>query len=392
MNETIRDFGRIARPIWTLPEGDTFLNHGSFGACPIDVQEAQAHIRSEYSRQPEEFFRLRVMPDNEMADVRAAGHAVAAFVGAAGENIALVENATTGIQAVLESVALKAGDQILITDHQYRAVRLAVEQRCRETGASPLTVPIPVPTSAADVLERIAAAANPRIKLAIIDHITSSTAIVFPIRQIVAELGKHGIPVLVDGAHAIGQVPLSLDALGADWYVSNLHKWAYAPPGSAFLHARGDRVGETRCLITSLFADLGFPRAFDYVGTRDYGNWLTIPAALAFHRRIDPDAITAHNAKVLKAASAQLLALGALPVCEMENCAAMRSFWLPQRRKDAHDAVNLRNDLWRDERIQVGSSILNDQLMVRISAQAYVDVEDVIRLGAALSRRGWPGR
>ncbi len=392
-SESIRDFGRPARTLWTLPAPGVFLNHGSFGACPIVVQEEQERIRRDYSQQPEEFFRRRVMPDNAQSSLRQVAQELAAFVGTSGDNVALVENATTGIQTVLESLAFESGDQILITDHQYRAVRLAVEARCRETGAEPLTVRIPIPASDADVIDRITGAANSKVKLAIVDHVTSSTALVFPIREIVAELQRRAIPVLVDGAHAVGQVPLALNALGAEWYVSNAHKWLYSPPGTAFLHARSDRIPETRCLITSHFADLGFPRGFDYVGTRDYGNWLTIPAALAFMRRLDAQALQHHNAALIRLASEQLMALGAQPVSDIGMCANMRSFVLPQRRPiGAHDAVEFRDSLWNDEHIQIAASILFERLLVRISAQAYVDEDDIGRLAAVLARRGWPGR
>ena len=220
----ITEFGRSARSLWSLDATGAFLNHGSFGACPIAVQDELDRIRREYSENPEEFFRRRVMPDSSDSDIRKAADALGAFVGAAGENIALVENATSGIQSVLQSVPLQAGDEILITDHQYRAVRLAVELRCRETGAAPRVVTVPVPAHDADVMDRISTAASSRVKLAIIDHITSATALVFPMREIVAELHGHGIPVLVDGAHGVGQIGLDMESLGADWYVTNAHK------------------------------------------------------------------------------------------------------------------------------------------------------------------------
>src|SRR5579863_6694146 len=134
--ELIRDFGRPARGLWSLPAPGIFLNHGSFGACPIVVQHEQERLRQEYSAQPEEFFRRRVMPDNPQSSLRRVAAELGDFVGASECNIALVENATSGIQTILESVKFGPGDQILITDHQYRAVRLAVEARCRETGAT----------------------------------------------------------------------------------------------------------------------------------------------------------------------------------------------------------------------------------------------------------------
>ncbi|MBK6674070.1 MAG: aminotransferase class V-fold PLP-dependent enzyme [Proteobacteria bacterium] len=168
----------------------------------------------------------RMHPDREQREPRAVARELAAFAGTTSDHIALVENATTGVQAVLNSLPFGPGDHILITDHQYNAVRLGVEARCRETGATPVVVRIPLPTTSDDIVERILAAADARVRLVILDHITSPSALVLPVERLIPELRRRGIPVLIDGAHAIGQLPLQLDALGADWYVSNMHKWA----------------------------------------------------------------------------------------------------------------------------------------------------------------------
>lgn len=393
LHGSINEFGRSARRLWSLDGAGVFLNHGSFGACAIAVQDELDSIRREYSENPEEFFRRRVMPDSSDSEIRKAADELGAFVGAAGENIALVENATSGIQSVLQSVPLHAGDEILITDHQYRAVRLAVELRCRETGAIPRVVTVPIPAHHAEVIDRISSAASSRVKLAIIDHITSATALLFPMRAIVAELHGHGIPVLVDGAHGVGQIGLDMEALGADWYVSNAHKWLFAPPGTAFLYASRQRASFTRCIVTSHFVDLGFPRAFDYVGTRDYCNWLAVPAAIAFWRQLDGERLRTHNAKLIQAASEQLGGLGARPICEIGMCANMRAFVLPQRRPaEASDASKFRDALWDEERIQVAAGVFADRLLIRISAQAYVDGDDIAKLCTTLARHGWPGR
>lgn len=263
-------FGSAIRPRWSLMDGAAFLNHGSFGACPRAVQAEAERIRAEMERHPDKFFDERIIPTRDRTELRDAAEAVGAFVGASGDSIALVENATSGTQAVLQSVAFEPGDRILVTDHQYNAVRLAVEARCKETGAEPLVVSIPLRTGPALVRERIRAAAGRRVRLAILDHITSPTAYVFPIRDIIADLHELAIPVHVDGAHAVGQIPLDLTDLQADWYVSNAHKWLYAPKGSAFLYAAPNVAPITRPVVTSHYIELGFPRSFDYVGTRDY--------------------------------------------------------------------------------------------------------------------------
>ena len=357
------------------------------------MQEAQDRIRREMERQPDEFIFANIVPKDVPTPLRSVAGQIGEIVGVAGEAIALMENATVGVQAVLNSVALSAGDEILITDHQYNAVRLAVEARCRETGAVPRVASVPVPASAEAVREAIRAAAGPRVRLAIIDHITSATALVFPIQEIIADLQARGIRVLVDGAHAIGQIPLDLAALGADWYVTNLHKWLYAPKGSALLYADDSVRAITRPAIISHFIDMGFPRAFDYVGTRDYSGWIAIPAALRFFAELGPENLRRHNAKLIAVASHELTALGATPAGALEMCAAMRAFILPQSRQArAEDELDLKRALWEQARIQVNTAVLAGALMIRISAQAYVDESDLRALSAVLDRRGWPGR
>jgi isopenicillin-N epimerase len=387
------DLGRPARRLWALRGDGVFLNHGSYGACPLAVLDEQQRLRREMEDQPDLFFSRRIEAIAERSAVRRVAGELAMFVGAAEDDVALVENATTGIQTVLESIDLRAGDEVLITDHQYNAVRLAVEMRCRAAGAVPRVVRIPVPTTPGDVAARILDAAGPRVKLAIVDHITSPTALVFPVETLVPELRARGIEVLVDGAHALGQTPLDLHALGADWFVANAHKWLYAPKGSALLYASADAAPLTRPLVTSHFVEKGFPRAFDYIGTRDYTAWLSLPAALAFFRELGVDRVREHNSRLVKAADDLLLGVGARPVGPLEMSAAMRTFMLPQRRAaEPDDAAALRRGLWDDERIQVRTDALFGRLLLRVSAQAYVGEEDVARLAATLERAGWPGR
>ncbi len=387
------EFGRAARSLWSLRDDAIFLNHGSYGACPRAVQAEQDRIRREMEWQPDAFIHDNIVPKDTPTPLRAVAGQVDQFVGAAGEAIALIENATVGIQSVLDSFPLDPGDEILITDHQYNAVRLAVEGRCRETGAVPRTVSIPLPASAEEARERIRAGAGPRVRLAIIDHITSPTALVLPIAGIVADLHARGVRVLVDGAHAIGQLPLDLTALGADWYVTNLHKWLYAPKGSALLYASDAARAVTRPAITSHFVDMGFPKAFDYLGTRDYSAWLAIPAAIRFFEQLGREALWRYEARLVAIASKQLAALGATPAGPPEMSAAMRAFILPQRREAlAEDALDLKHALWEEASIQVNAAVLAGALLIRISAQAYVDAADLQALADHLDRRGWPGR
>ncbi len=205
-------FGRQLRPLWHLDLDGTFLNHGSFGACPKDVLAEQARWRLLMERQPDEFFRKLVSPRVMVNELRVAADKLGRFVGTEGERIAFVVNATEAVNTVLRSVAFKPGDEILVLDCVYNAVRLAVEQVCKATGAKLVKVDLPIPLTANDVVERIIDAAGARTRLAIIDHIASPTAVLFPVAEITRGLKAKGVRVMVDGAHALGQLALDLPA------------------------------------------------------------------------------------------------------------------------------------------------------------------------------------
>jgi isopenicillin-N epimerase len=393
MNDVPHDqpLGRAARALFTLRDDGNFLNHGSYGAVPRSVQQAQAQLRDELEQHPDAFMH-RIYPETGGA-VRAVAAQIGSFVGTTADRIGLVENVTSGVQAVLNSLPFQPGDQILLTDHQYNAVRLAVEARCRETGAEAVVVRITLPTTADEIVQRVLDAAGPQVKFALLDHITSPSAIVLPVQRIATALRQRGIPLFVDGAHSIGQIALDLPAIGADWYVTNLHKWLFAPKGTAVLYASGSAAPLTQPLQISHYVGLGFPRSFDYVGTRDYTAWLAAPAALAFHRGLGAARLAAHNAHLIRLGSEALIALGARPVVPLELCAAMRSFVLPQNRPALPaDATELMSALWQQHRIQIRCTTPGGQLLLRVCAQAYVDATDLTLLAAALDREGWPAR
>jgi isopenicillin-N epimerase len=387
-------FGRDIRGLWHLAPDATFLNHGSYGACPRPVLAEQERLRLEMESHPDRFFRKGIMPREEgTTPLREAIAPLARFVGAEANAIAFIENVTSGVQAVLRSVPLARGDEVLITDHTYNAVRLIVEARCAETGARPRLVTLGLCGSADEIVERFRAALTPQVRLAIVDHITSATALAHPVARIAAELRRFDAKVLVDGAHGVGQVPLDLASIDADWYVSNAHKWLFAPKGTAFLHA-GPRVRTmTAPLVVSHFVEMGFPRSFDYVATRDYTGWLAIPEALRFFESLGPEEARAWHARLIDRATALMRALGAEPVGSEELACSMRSFVLPQSRPaTTDDAMALATRLWQRDRIQSMAVAFGDKLLLRVSAQAYVDEHDLQQLADALERDGWPGR
>jgi isopenicillin-N epimerase len=267
------------------------------------------------------------------------------------------------------------------------------EAKCAETGATPLVVQIPIPTTADDVVARIKAALTPAVKLAILDHITSPTALVLPLERIIPLLHANGTRVFIDGAHTIGQIPLDLAALGADWYVSNAHKWLYAPKGSAFLYAAPDVAAMTQPNIVSHHIAMGFPKSFDFTGTRDNTAWLTIPAALKFFHDLGPEAVWAHEQRLVTFLRAQMNKLGASPVGPADMCAAMASFILPTRtHAQPGDQLTMMQDMWRAHRIQIAGGVLDGKLLLRVSTQAYVSEDDLVHMVETLDRTGWPRR
>lgn len=267
---------------WALDPEVTFLNHGSYGACPIEVLAVQREWRDRLEQQPVKF-----MSRDLHGLLAHARRAVAAFVGADPDDLAFVTNATGGVNAVLRSLEFEPGDEILTTDHEYNAILNVARHVAARDRARMVVARLPFPaTSPDDVVEGIIASTSDRTRLAVISHVTSPTALVFPIARIVAELRERGIDTLVDGAHAPGMVPLELETLGAAYYSANLHKWVCAPKGAAFLHVRRDRQAVVRPTTISHGANAPEPRGprfrteFDWQGTLDPTAWLAAPKAI----------------------------------------------------------------------------------------------------------------
>ena len=270
--------------MWALEPGTRHLNHGSFGAVLEEVLELQAAWRSRFEANPTRF----VFRELQSAVDRSRDE-VAGFVGADPAGIVPVRNATSGVAAVLRSMEPMIGprDQMLTTAHDYNAIRQILEFTALRTGAEVVVATVPFPlASAQDVTEAVMDRVTGRTRLAVIDHVTSPTALVYPIEEIVATL-EPDVPVLIDGAHGPGQVGLDLDRLGASWYTGNLHKWVCAPKGAAFLHSRSDRLEMTVPTVISHghnapAADPGdrYRLLFDWLGTDDFSAWVVVPDVL----------------------------------------------------------------------------------------------------------------
>lgn len=369
---------------WSLEPGTVHLNHGSFGACPRAVLEEQAALRARLEANPMRFFSREL--EGRLAQ---ALEALGAFLGAAPANLAFVPNATAGLNAVLRSIDFAPGDEILATDHLYPACRATLDYVAQRTGARVVVAAVPFPVT--DIAGPVLAAAGPRTRLAVLDHVTSPTALVFPVAELVQALAARGIDTLVDGAHAPGMLPLALDRLGAAYYTGNCHKWLCAPKGAGFLYVRPDRQERIVPVSVSHGGWKGaarkgpFRRLFDWTGTADPTAALCVPAAIAFMASLSPEGwpgvMRANRALALQGRELLCAALGVPPPAPAALLGAMASVPLPEREADL-DA------LWREEGIEV---VVFDWQgtagrLLRISAQRYNTPDDLEKLASCLRR------
>jgi isopenicillin-N epimerase len=365
--------GRAIRPAFAHDPAWLTISHGAYGGTPREVLAVQDAWRARMEAQPTIFFK-RILPQA----LRDAAGTLAAYLGADARDLAFVENATQGCNAVLQSLTFAAGDEILVLDHGYRAVRHAAMHVAARAEARIVTAAVPWPDPDADtIVANLAAAITPRTKLAILDHVTSPSAFVLPIARMIAACHDAGVPVLVDGAHAPGLVKLDLTALDADWYVGNCHKWMMAPKGSGFLWARRDRQAGLHPTVISHPYGEGFPAEFDYTGTRDSTAFLAVPAAIEFCARLGGEALMRRNAALAREAGALMAArLGTRVGAPPEMCAAMASIRLPWNGPAGREASLLLRDRLIERRTDAPVHPIGDGLWLRISAQAYNELPD----------------
>lgn len=361
-----------ARLLFSLDPAVSYLNHGSFGAVPIGVQRAQQRVRDEADVNPMRFFTQGLID----RIVHTRRH-IATFLGADPDSTALVVNTTAGVSVALQSVRLAPGDEILLTDHAYGGVALAVRRQCRRAGATARTVALPLGAAEAEVVSRIRGALRPgRTKLLIVDQITSATAQVLPVAAIVAAARAHDIPVLVDAAHVPGMLPVDVAAIGADFWVGNLHKWAFAPRGTAVLAVAPGWRRRIEPLAVSWEQDAGFPLAVEYQGTLDHSPWLAAPTGLHTLRTLGLPAVRAHNAAL--AAYGQRVvgeALGIEPADRPQPgdpAASMRVLPLPSGlASTVAEARALRQHIADKLATEVAVNAWGGRGWLRLSAQVY---------------------
>ena len=385
-------FGHGMRSEWPLDPDVIYLNHGTVGVTPNAVLSAQGAIRHEVERAPSQFmlreqFHFAGAPTGRPTRVRRAADEVAPFVGARGQDLVFVDNATTGVNAVLRSLPLTAGDDILLTNHNYGATLRVAQFVARERGAAVRVAEVPYPAFDPRVLvDSIRKSLTPRTRVAVLDHVTSESALVFPVAELARVCRDTGVPVLVDAAHAPGMLPIDLASLGVDWYTANLHKWACSPRSCGFLWASPHRQAELHPPVISWGLDQGFAEEFDWVGTRDVSAWLAAPAGWRFLERLGRDAVWNHN-HGLAWHGAQLLAdRWRTPLGFREtDIGFMATVAMPAAAgSQPADAARVRDALLFDHHIEVQVHAAHGRIWARISAQVYNELSDIERLAEAV--------
>lgn len=377
----------VAADEFQVREDVTFLNHGSFGACPRPVFEVYREWQRKLESDPVEFLGRRLQ-----GLLREASEPLAAYVGTQAEHIVFVHNATLGVNIVARSLMLdlQPGDEVLTTDHEYGAAERTWRFLCGQRGVKYINQPIAVPLkSDEEILEQLWSGVTPRTRVIFISHISSPTSLIFPLEKICQRARSAGILTVVDGAHAPGHIPLKLDKSGVDFYTGNCHKWLCAPKGSAFLYARPERQKLLLPLVVSwgwesmtpgvsLFQDY-----FSWTGTDDPAAYLSVPAAIEFQRDRNWDAVRVACHELAVFARQRIL-----DVVDTTPISSESSHWWGQMCTiplPDGDALSLHQQLRDEWKIEIPVLTWNNRRFIRISLQGYNSPADVERLLTALS-------
>jgi isopenicillin-N epimerase len=381
------------RQHFLLDPSVAFLNHGSYGACPIEVFEDYQNWQLKLERNPVDF-----LGRNSADLLRTARHDLATYVGARVDDLVFISNATTGINIVAKSLKINPGDSILATYHEYGACELTWQELCRERGAQYIKAEISLPYDNERFVDQIWEKVTPATRILFVSHVTSTTALRFPIDALCRRAREAGIVTVIDGAHAPGHFDLNLDSLGADFYLGNCHKWLLAPKGSAFLHCRSDMQEKLRGLVTSWGYDdhVGAQSAHDrytgtsmlerrhqWQGTRDLAAFLAVPAAIRFRQKHDWSERTKLAKTLLQDAVREILAQtkvtkDLLPAISDQD---LQMVAVPIMERGSS---NLTQWLFDHHRIEAPVTRYRDRWFLRLSVQPYNTASDVERLLLAL--------
>lgn len=385
------------RDLFLLDPEITFLNHGSFGACPTPVFAVYQDWQRELERQPVEFLGRRLA-----SLLKEAREHLADYLNCAPDHLVYITNATVGVNTVAKSLPLRPGDEVLTTDHEYGACDYTWQIVCQQRGARYVRQHMALPLAhPEDFVENFWRGVNENTRVIFISHITSVSALIFPIKEIIQRARKAGIITVIDGAHAPGHIPLNLERLDADFYTGNCHKWMCAPKGSAFLYARPEYHGiidgqtiswgyapelANMNIFDSFTGDNQFIRRHQFQGTRDFSAYLSVPAAIDFQRSHDWETIREECHALAHDTTNRICALSGLaPIAEHTAYGQMSAIPLPEC-----DTAALKTRLYDEYRIEVPITAFEGHIFVRVSFQGYNTRADADRLVMALSEIfGW---
>lgn len=388
------------KDLFMLDPGVVFLNHGSFGACPRKVFDVYQNWQRELELQPVEFLSRRSI--ELLASARAE---LADYLGVSDDEVVYFTNPTTAINMVARSLIsnqeypLQAGDEVLTTDHEYGAMDRTWQYICRKNGVRYVKVAIPLPVcDQTEFVEKFWSGVNARTRVIFISHLTSPTALIFPVKEICRRAREAGILSIVDGAHAIGQMRLNLKDIGADIYTGACHKWLMAPKGSAFLYARSEIQPWLEPLVVSWGYESEYPSGSQYVdyhewqGTRDLAAFLSVPSAIEFQDQQNWRQVRSQCHELAVETRDQLNEmLQQEPICPLSpNSGSIRSgeAWFLQmftiRLPDHVDIIKLKENLYDRYRIEVPTYTWNNHNLMRVSIQGYNTRGDTALLVDAL--------
>lgn len=380
LKETTRAsrFGEPLKELFLLDPDCTYLNHGSYGAIARPILSAAEDIRHRIEHQPSRF-----MMDEYPELIRERAETLSQFLGSRADDIVFVDNATQAVNAVLRSLVFMPGDEILTTTFAYNAVRKTIDFVTERAGARVIPVDIPFPVeNPFDIVTAVEDAMSRRTRLIVIDHVTSETAVVMPIRDIVRMARDRNIPVLVDGAHAPGMLPVKLDELDATWYAGNCHKWLGTPRGCGFLWTYRDYQSRVRPTTISHYVNDGYTQAFDWPGTKDFSPWLTLDAAIGFRAELGEADIYAY-CRPLAARAAQMVsaAWNSIQGTPRGMMSFMATVELPfSGRATPAAALQIREVLRREHNVEAFVKAIDNRLWVRLSAYVYNEMADYEKL------------
>jgi isopenicillin-N epimerase len=360
-----------------------FLNHGSFGATPKPVFEDYQHWQLRLEHQPVLFLGREY--DELLRESRTV---LGKYVNASADDLVYIPNATYGVNIIARSLNLKPGDEILTSDHEYGACDYTWDFLCSKSGAMYIHQKITLPVnSESEILEQFWSEVTPRTKVIFLSHITSPTALRLPVEKICQRARQSGILTVIDAAHAMGQIPIDLDVIGADFYTSNCHKWSLAPKGAAFLYARKEMQPLVEPLVVSWgfgnLPSLGtgsrFVDLFQWAGTRDPAAALAVPAAIKFMAKFNWDSVRIECHDLLRQALERISAMtGFAPNYPLDSNLFIQ-MGVARLPKDT-DLITLKSRLYDEYKIEVPLTQHGEQKFVRISIQGYNTQADIDKL------------